>query len=117
MRAILSRWTTAMQAAGPETSRSGPRRKRRVLASAALVATFATCACTAVEDYSVRVAERSCATLSVCTVYGPGGEHLSPCISRPGQTIYPGDPRWPYTTPGVCDVVRDGRVVSSRGGG
>jgi hypothetical protein len=73
--------------------------------------------CTAMEDYSIRMAERSCAALNVCTVYGPSGEHLSPCISTDAGSIYPGDPRWPYTTPGVCDVVRDGRVVSSRDGG
>jgi hypothetical protein len=70
--------------------------------------------CTSIESYSVRAAEDSCAALSVCTVYGPTGEHLSPCTQIGKMTIYPGDPRWPYTTPGVCDAVRDGQVVSTR---
>ncbi|MBY0275131.1 hypothetical protein K2Z84_07315 [Candidatus Binatia bacterium] len=70
--------------------------------------------CSSLEQYSIRVAERSCAALSVCTVYGPQGKYLSPCTMRGQQTVYPGDPSWPYTTPGVCDAVRDGRVVSTR---
>jgi hypothetical protein len=70
--------------------------------------------CTSIESYSVRAAEESCAALSVCTVYGPTGEHLSPCTQVGKMTIYPGDPRWPYTTPGVCDAVRNGQVVSTR---
>lgn len=83
---------------------------------AALLAAPAASGCTAIENYSVRAAENSCATVSVCTVYGQSGEYLSPCMAEGRQTVYPGDPRWPYTTPGVCDVVRDGRVVSSRDG-
>lgn len=70
--------------------------------------------CSGIEGYSVRMAERSCSALQVCSVYGASGVALSPCISTNAGAIYPGDPRWPYTTPGVCDVVRDGRVVSSR---
>jgi hypothetical protein len=70
--------------------------------------------CTSLEQYSVHAAEQSCDALSVCTVYGPNGKYLSPCTYEGRQTVYPGDPRWPYTTPGVCDAVRDGRVVSTR---
>lgn len=70
--------------------------------------------CSSLERYSVRAAESSCSALSVCTVYGPNGEVLSPCTTIGRQTVYPGDPSWPYTTPGVCDAVRDGRVVSTR---
>lgn len=90
------------------------RTVRRSLASYLTLLAAAAGGCAAVEDYSVRMAERSCASLQVCTVYGASGETLSPCISTNAGAIYPGDPRWPYTTPGVCDVVRDGRVVSSR---
>ena len=78
----------------------------------ALVA--AACGCSAIQSYSVRAAEESCSSLSVCTVYGPNGEHLSPCTQYGRMTIYPGDPHWPYTTPGVCDAVVDGQVVSTR---
>lgn len=92
-----------------------PSRWRVAMLGVAML--LAVSGCTAVEGYSIRMAERSCAALNVCTVYGPHGEHLSPCISTDAGSIYPGDPRWPYTTPGVCDVVRDGRVVSSRDGG
>lgn len=73
--------------------------------------------CTSLEQYSVRVAEQSCSAVSVCTVYGQNGESLSPCTNVGRETVYPGDPRWPYTTPGVCDAVRDGKVVSTRAGG
>jgi hypothetical protein len=85
-----------------------------VVTSVALVAAGVASACTSLEQYSVRAAESSCDALSVCTVYGPSGEYLSPCTWVGHQTVYPGDPRWPYTTPGVCDAVRDGRVVSTR---
>jgi len=85
----------------------------------ALVAAMSVLAngCTSLEQYSVRVAEQSCDALSVCTVYGENGETTSPCTNVGRQTVYPGDPRWPYTTPGVCDAVRDGKVVSTRAGG
>jgi hypothetical protein len=82
------------------------------LASFTLAA--ASAGCTSIERYSVSAAEKSCDSVSVCTVYGPSGTSLSPCISEGRQTVYPGDPRWPYTTPGVCDAVRDGKVVSTR---
>lgn len=72
------------------------------------------CGCSSLERYSIRAAENSCASLSVCTVYGPTGKVLSPCAMMGNETVYPGDARWPYTTPGVCDAVRDGRVVSTR---
>jgi hypothetical protein len=88
----------------------------RVLPCVAALLAAATSGCSAIEKYSVRAAENSCGAVSVCTVYGQSGEYLSPCVSAGRQTVYPGDPRWPYTTPGVCDVVRDGRVVSSRDG-
>ena len=74
-------------------------------------------ACSALESYSVRVAEQSCDDVLVCTVYGDRGKVESPCISTGRDTIYPGDPRWPYTTPGVCDAVRDGKVISTRATG
>ncbi len=54
---------------------------------------------------------------NICTVYGQNGKTLSPCTNVGRQTVYPGDPRWPYTTPGVCDAVRDGKVVTTRTGG
>lgn len=91
-------------------------RPSRLLRATAVVTTLAAAGCSAMESYSVRMAERSCDALNVCTVYGPEGAHLSPCIATNGGAIYPGDARWPYTTPGVCDTVRDGRVVSSREG-
>lgn len=81
------------------------------------VASVVSSGCTSLEQYSVRVAEQSCDAVSVCTVYGQNGEYLSPCTNIGRQTVYPGDPRWPYTTPGVCDAVRDGKVVSTRAGG
>jgi hypothetical protein len=81
--------------------------------SPVIALTIAIAGCAALEAYSIRVAER-CEDVSVCTVYGPSGEHPSPCISTGRQTIYPGDPHWPYTTPGLCDAVVDGKVVSTR---
>ncbi|HZR81179.1 MAG TPA: hypothetical protein VFD92_08780 [Candidatus Binatia bacterium] len=84
----------------------------RIALALGLVCTSSGCA--AVERYSVRAAENSCEAVSVCTVYGPNGETLSPCTYWGKMTIYPGDPRWPYTTPGVCDAVQDGRVISTR---
>lgn len=90
--------------------RRGDRRAR-----GALVALFVvTGGCTALEDYSVRMAERSCQDVPVCTVEGPQGTSLSPCMYGRDGAIYPGDSGWPYTTPGVCDVVVDGKVTSSR---
>jgi len=79
----------------------------------AVIASILPTGCTSLEAYSVRQAE-DCGAASVCTVYGTGGESLSPCVWTNRQAIYPGDPRWPYTTPGICDTVRDGKVVSSR---
>ena len=70
--------------------------------------------CSSVESYSVRAAEESCSSVSVCKVYGASGETFSPCLPTGRETIYPGDPRWPYNTPGVCDAVRDGEVISTR---
>jgi hypothetical protein len=97
------------------TRERGAISARRIVALAVIAATAgALGGCTSLEQYSVRVAEQSCDGVSVCTVYGPNGKYLSPCTSEGRQTIYPGDPRWPYTTPGVCDAVRDGRVVSTR---
>ena len=78
-------------------------------------AALALAGCTSLERYSVRAAEASCADVEVCTVDGPGGEQLLPCTSTPDErVVYPGDVAWPYTTPGVCDTVQDGRVVSTR---
>ena len=97
------------------SSRSGTARlpaRRAEYAVAAAVA-LALVGCASIEAYSIRVAER-CEDVSACTVYGPSGEHLSPCISTGRQTIYPGDPHWPYTTPGVCDAVVGGKVISTR---
>src|SRR5262249_5531489 len=84
------------------------------LAAATVVAAAAGCA--AVKDYSVREAEESCADVQVCTVYGRDGERQSPCapVVDGGGMMYPGDPSWPYTSKGVCDVVVDGKVTSSR---
>lgn len=87
---------------------------RRAATTRVTAASLLLCGCGSLERYSVRAAENSCGALSVCTVYGPNGEFLSPCTTIGRQTVYPGDPRWPYTTPGVCDAVRDGRVVSTR---
>lgn len=85
-----------------------------VLAVAITATALAAVGCTSLEAYSVRAAERSCEAVSVCTVYGSSGEHLSPCTYVGKMAVYPGDPRWPYSTPGVCDAVRDGKVVSTR---
>ena len=90
---------------------------RASLAALLGAASVAPIGCTSLEQYSIRVAEQSCDAVSVCTVYGQNGETLSPCTNVGRQTVYPGDPRWPYTTPGVCDAVRDGKVVSTRAGG
>jgi len=88
MRAVVANRTAGMPTAGPEPSRNEPEYELLAVAFAVVVATSAICGCTALEDYSIRAAERSCATLSVCTVYGPSGEHLSPCISsRARQSI------------------------------
>ena len=70
--------------------------------------------CAAVEKYSVAEAEQSCQDVSVCTVYDATGTHESPCLMVGKTAMYPGDPRWPYTSPGVCDAVRDGKVISTR---
>jgi len=86
---------------------------QRRLAGAVLFASLVAAGCTSLEAYSIRQAE-DCAAASVCTVYGANGESFSPCVYTNRQAIYPGDPRWPYTTPGLCDTVRDGKVVSSR---
>jgi hypothetical protein len=92
------------------------RMSRTVTALRLLVGTSMLLAtgCTSIESYSVRAAEETCGNVSVCTVYGASGTSLSPCLPTGRETIYPGDPRWPYTTPGVCDAVRDGKVVSTR---
>lgn len=76
--------------------------------------TLAVAGCSSLEAYSVRTAEESCASLGVCTIYTSDGKQLSPCIQTNDGTIYPGDMNWPYTTPGVCDAVRDGKVISTR---
>jgi hypothetical protein len=86
---------------------------RSALAVFVVIVTTVTIGCTSIENYSIRQAE-DCSAASVCTVYGPNGQSFSPCVWTNRQAIYPGDPRWPYTTPGVCDAVRDGKVVSTR---
>jgi hypothetical protein len=98
---------------------SAPRRAgaavvaRSAFATFAVIATIVSIGCASLETYSIRQAE-DCGAASVCEVYGPNGQSLSPCVWTNRQAIYPGDPRWPYTTPGVCNGVRDGKVISTR---
>jgi hypothetical protein len=53
-----------------------------VLPAFAVVLVALASGCSSIESYSVRAAEESCSSLSVCTVYGPNGESLPPQAGR-----------------------------------
>jgi alkylation response protein AidB-like acyl-CoA dehydrogenase len=68
--------------------------------------------CATLQKNSTREAE-TCARVSICPVYTLSGKEKAACIINGEQVIYPGQPDWPYGT-GVCDTVRNGKVISTR---
>jgi hypothetical protein len=63
--------------------------------------------CTALKEYSRRVARNACRSAGSCTVYDDTGKHQEPCWPTPdGPMAYPGNPGWPFER-GVCDTVSD----------
>jgi len=60
--------------------------------------------CTALHEYSRRVARQACASMDTCLVYDRTGKHEVPCYAAPDRVVYPGDSGWPFE-PGICDSV------------